>query len=34
MSRLVLDSVQVWLISMDIAGAVRPDLSLLGGGRR
>ena len=34
MSRLVLDPVQVWLISMDIAGAVRPDLSLLGGGRR
>ncbi len=34
MSRLVLDPVQVWLITMDVAGAVRPDPSLLGGGRR
>ncbi|MGI6132547.1 MAG: hypothetical protein ACOYES_11855, partial [Bacillota bacterium] len=34
MSRLVLDPVQVWLISMDLAEAARPDLSLLGGGRR
>jgi hypothetical protein len=34
MSRLVLDPVQVWLISMDLAEAARPDLSLLGGGPR
>ncbi len=34
MSRLVLDPVQVWLISMDLAEAARPDLSLLGGGAR